>query len=305
MSFGISLKRERELRGISLAEISKTTKISVRFLEAIEKDRFDVLPEGVFRKSFIKSYAKYLGMNEEQILHEYDLEVKPSTASQPAPEKSSVRLGDSEGSKRVLLLTFCILLLLVAAGFGFWYLTRASRNGDAEPPAGQSPPIAQAPSGQPRSETIAPAASTATRIPAESTAPQPASTTGAAAPLAVSPVSDPSALKVLGELAKKPEPVAPAGTEGSTPLELTVEASDPVWISVSAGESTLFSGLMKPSESKKFSLEAPLKVILGNAGGVRMQVNGQVFSSLGKTGERKTLEISGANYQQYLTPKTP
>ena len=88
-------------------------------------------------------------------------------------------------------------------------------------------------------------------------------------------------------------------------MELTVEASNPVWISVSAGESTLFSGLMNAPESKKFSLVAPLKVILGNAGGVRMQVNGQVFSNLGKTGERKTLEISAANYQQYLTPKTP
>jgi cytoskeletal protein RodZ len=49
VSFGVSLKRERELRGISLAEIAKTTKISVRLLEAIEKDRFDILPEGVFR----------------------------------------------------------------------------------------------------------------------------------------------------------------------------------------------------------------------------------------------------------------
>ncbi len=305
MSFGVSLKRERELRGISLHEIAKTTKISVRFLEAIEKNRFDVLPEGVFRKSFIKSYAKYLGMNEEQILHEYDLEVQLSTASQSPPEKSSVSLSESSaGSKRVLLLTLGILLLLVAAGFGFYYFTRSSRKGDAEPSAGQTTAIAQAPSSQPRSESISPAASTATPIPAESTVPPPASTTGAAGQ-AASPVSDPAVLKVLGELAKKPEPVAPAGTEGSTPLELTVEASNPVWVSVSAGESTLFSGLMNPSESKKFSLEAPLKVILGNAGGVRLQVNGQVFSSLGKIGERKTVEISAANYQQYLTAKTP
>jgi hypothetical protein len=110
---------------------------------------------------------------------------------------------------------------------------------------------------------------------------------------------------VLGELAKKPEPAPTVGPEGVAPLELTVEASSPAWISVSAAESTLFSGLMNPSESKKFSLEAPLKVTLGNAGGVRLEVNGQVFSSLGKAGERKTLEISAANYQQYLTAKTP
>ena len=139
MSFGVSLKRERELRGISLAEIAKTTKISVRLLEAIEKDRFDILPEGVFRKSFIKSYAKYLGMNEEQILHEYDLEVQPSTASQAAPEKPSVSFRDSPaGSRRALLLTFGVLLVLLAVGFGFWYFTRASRQGEVAPPASQS-----------------------------------------------------------------------------------------------------------------------------------------------------------------------
>jgi hypothetical protein len=44
---------------------------------------------------------------------------------------------------------------------------------------------------------------------------------------------------------------------------------------------------------------------VGNAGGVRLQVGGQVFSSLGKPGERKILEVSAANYQQYLAPKTP
>ena len=110
---------------------------------------------------------------------------------------------------------------------------------------------------------------------------------------------------MLGELAKKPDPPLPLDLKALAPLELTIEANSPAWISVSAGESSLFSGLMSPADIKKFSLEAPLKVTLGNAGGVRLHVNGQVFSSLGKAGERKTLEVSAANYQQYLTPKTP
>jgi len=136
VSFGVSLKRERELRGISLAEIARTTKISVRLLEAIEKDRFDILPEGVFRKSFIKSYAKYLGMNEEQILHEYDLEVQASNTSQAALEKPSVSFRDSSaGSKRALLLTVGALVVLLAVGFGFWYFTRAGRKHEVAPPA--------------------------------------------------------------------------------------------------------------------------------------------------------------------------
>ena len=305
MSFGVSLKRERELRGISLAEISKTTKISVRLLEAIEKDRFDILPEGVFRKSFIKSYAKYLGMNEEQILHEYDLQVQPSAASQPAPEKPAVSFRSSSAeSKRALSLTFGILLVLLAVGLGFWYFTRASRKEEVAPPATQVAPAAQAPAERPHTETTLPAASAATPFQTQVTSPPPASTSGVAGQ-AVSPAGDPSTLKVLGELAKKPEPPAPVETEGSSTLELTVEAQDAAWISVKSGENILFSGLMNPSDLKKFSLQAPLKVTVGNAGGVRFQVNGQVFASLGKAGERKSLEISAANYQQYLTAKTP
>ena len=301
MSFGVSLKRERELRGISLAEIAKTTKISVRLLEAIEKDRFDILPEGVFRKSFIKSYAKYLGMNEEQILHEYDLEVQPSMASQSAPEKPSVSFRNSPvGSRRTLLLMLGIFLVLLA--LGFWYFTRASHNGEVAPPATQITPAAPA-TGQPHSEAPSQAASIAK--PGQTQLTTPAVPTSGTAGQAASPANDPSPLKVLGELAKKPEPAPPVGPDGAAPLELTVEASSPSWISVSAGESSLFSGLMTPSESKTFSLEAPLKVTLGNAGGVRLQVNGQVFSSLGKAGERRILEVSAANYQQYLTAKTP
>src|SRR5262249_9796539 len=146
VAFGVSLKRERELRGISLAEISKTTKISVRLLEAIEADRFDVLPEGVFRKSFIKSYAKYLGMNEEQILHEYDLEVRPSVVSQSAPEKTSVSLKDSPaGSKRVLLLALGVLLVVIVAGYRFWYSTEEPPKETSIPTVAPSTSVAQAP----------------------------------------------------------------------------------------------------------------------------------------------------------------
>jgi cytoskeleton protein RodZ len=300
VSFGVSLKRERELRGISLAEIAKTTKISVRLLEAIEKDRYDILPEGVFRKSFIKSYAKYLGMNEDQILNKYVLEVQANTASQSAPVKPTQSFRVTlAGSRRSLLLTLGILLMVLAVSCGFWYLTRASQNKEA-PPATQITP--RPPSGQPQSEATPPATSIPAPVQTQTTtaASAPSGTAGQAA----SPPNDPSQLKVLGELAKKPAD-ALVGPGGVGPLELTIEANSPSWISVSAGESHLFSGLMSPAETKKFSLEAPLKVAVGNAGGVRLHVSGQVFSSLGKPGERKTIEVSAANYQQYLAPKTP
>ena len=54
VSFGTWIKRQREARGIELREISDHTKISIRYLEALEVDRFDVLPAPVFTKGFLR-----------------------------------------------------------------------------------------------------------------------------------------------------------------------------------------------------------------------------------------------------------
>jgi transcriptional regulator with XRE-family HTH domain len=66
------LKRERELRGISLKQISEETRIGVRFLEALEADRLDVIPGEFYRRSYLRAYARYLGLDEDRALNVYD-----------------------------------------------------------------------------------------------------------------------------------------------------------------------------------------------------------------------------------------
>src|SRR4051794_37802385 len=70
-SFGERLRREREMRGISLDEIATATKISARNLKALEDEKFDQLPGGIFNKGFVRAYAKFLGIDEEHIVAEY------------------------------------------------------------------------------------------------------------------------------------------------------------------------------------------------------------------------------------------
>jgi len=70
-TFGETLKRERELREISLREISDATKINVRYLEALEQNRFDALPGGLFNKGFIRAYATYIGVDGEAMVNSY------------------------------------------------------------------------------------------------------------------------------------------------------------------------------------------------------------------------------------------
>lgn len=72
-NFGERLKRERDLREVSLEELSKATRISSRFLHALENEDWEKLPGGVFGHGFVRSIARYLGLAEETLLGEYDL----------------------------------------------------------------------------------------------------------------------------------------------------------------------------------------------------------------------------------------
>lgn len=70
-AFGENLRRERDLRGVSLLEISQATKIGARMLDAIETERFERLPGGVFNSAFVRQYARYLGLDEDKIVTEF------------------------------------------------------------------------------------------------------------------------------------------------------------------------------------------------------------------------------------------
>jgi cytoskeletal protein RodZ len=70
-SFGETLRRERELRGVDLRDIAEATNISLRFLQALEQDRTEVLPGGIFPKAFVRQYATYLGLDPDRLVAEY------------------------------------------------------------------------------------------------------------------------------------------------------------------------------------------------------------------------------------------
>jgi cytoskeletal protein RodZ len=83
-SFGEGLRRERELRGIELRDVAEATKISVRFLQALESDRVDVLPGGLFQRAFVRQYAVYLGLDPERTVAEYLFAFGGQSAPAPA-----------------------------------------------------------------------------------------------------------------------------------------------------------------------------------------------------------------------------
>lgn len=94
-SFGEELRRERELRSISLREIAEATKVNLRYLEAIERNQFEALPGGVFNRGFVRAYAEFIGVDPEAMVNAYLLEEQSKTAPQTA-EKPEVLRGERE-----------------------------------------------------------------------------------------------------------------------------------------------------------------------------------------------------------------
>jgi transcriptional regulator with XRE-family HTH domain len=91
---GEFLRRERELRHISLDDVAERTKISRRYLEAIEEGRYDRLPGETFVRGFIRSYAQAVGLDPEDTLLMYSQsravqEVAPLRTERPSPARRS------------------------------------------------------------------------------------------------------------------------------------------------------------------------------------------------------------------------
>jgi cytoskeletal protein RodZ len=126
-NFGERLKRERELREVSIEELTKATRISTRFVEALENEDWEKLPGGVFGHGFVRTIARYLGLNEEALLGEYDL--ARSEKSPPPPAKPEERI-PSPPKWVPFAIVFGILLLLVGifyAGLYGWRMYSARR----------------------------------------------------------------------------------------------------------------------------------------------------------------------------------
>src|SRR5215813_3762592 len=109
-TFGERLKRERELREVSLEEVAKGTRIAERFLEALENEQWDKLPGGVFGRGFVRSIARYLGLSEENLLSEYDL--ARGESSSPPLQKSEERIPSQP--KWLPAVTALLLITLLA-----------------------------------------------------------------------------------------------------------------------------------------------------------------------------------------------
>ncbi|MCX7975190.1 MAG: helix-turn-helix domain-containing protein [Candidatus Aminicenantes bacterium] len=116
-SIGQELKQEREKRGISLEEISQATKISCRFLQAIENDNYDLLPGGFFNKAFLRAYLQYLGLEEKPFLNRFEVAIRQKISASNLKDTDTEKINKTTPWSRILFTS-----LILVAGLGFFFL---------------------------------------------------------------------------------------------------------------------------------------------------------------------------------------
>ena len=283
--FGEKLRRERELRGISLDQIATATKISTRMLKALEDEKFDLLPGGIFNKGFIRAYAKFLGIDEDQAVADYVAANGPEEPINNLPQIADipdkpVRQVDDEGT--ISWNTIVVLVLLVATGYGGWTYykhhkaERESRVASAPIPAPSTAPV-EAPANPMTPKTVDVGT---TKSPAKTSA----ETTAKRVPGTVN--TSPAALKTdSSEPAPKPA------------VDLVIRTSEESWVQAIADGKTAFSETLPAATEKHVTAARRITLTIGNAGGVEVTYNGATLPDIGGPGKVRTIVFSPTKFE--------
>jgi cytoskeleton protein RodZ len=319
-SFGERLRREREMRGVSLDDIAETTKIGTRSLRALEDEHFDVLPGGIFNKGFVRAYAKYLGLNEDEMVAEY---LQAAGESSPDPrliaEQNSSRIdrndGDSGGHRMAgfPIIPVLILLVVIAAGAGGWHiyqervLERKVRADAAH--ASAVPPPTSTPPDSARQTSPAEAGGQPATTPTSTSGVVPGQESKPAVDLH-SPSKSGTSPADLTPAKPNPQGATGASSIYSTAVsgeyfEITVRPKDAAWVSIQSDGKYIVRGIIRPPDVKSIRANNQIVFWTGNAGAIDLTFNGQPVTLAGGPNQVAVEVITpkGATAAKPPTPK--
>jgi cytoskeleton protein RodZ len=270
-SFGDKLRREREMRGVTLDEISESTKISRRHLESLEKEDFTSLPGGVFNKGFVRAYARFLGINEDQAVADYS-----AVAQEPEAPQDQFPLDIHEEPNRELnpkksnlpLVLAVAALIGVVIGYSVWFRGKKAQHADAAVASSPTPAASSSPIPRP--------------APVKRTEETPAQQKTVSAPIpAPQPVATPAPSKPAEEIA--------AARKKPPTFFIVIKAKEDAWISVIADGKTVARGVLNQDKQKLVKAGKQIILKTGNAGGLEVSYNGRALGPIGSESETRTL----------------
>ncbi|HAS6862705.1 TPA: cytoskeleton protein RodZ [Vibrio parahaemolyticus] len=276
---GTLLKNKRESLGMTQKQVADRLRLRVSVIEDIENNRFESQQVATFTRGYLRSYAKFVGLDEKVVLValEQTADVKPKE-QEIEMQSFSRKTKHEKHNSRIMLLTWVIAIVIIGISAAWWWQNQqenslaqvvAEANVETSQPSADeiadidlmteeeliaSTPAELAASNNTASESSINAAQTDEVVPAET---EELTTEATQQPVAVI------------EAAEEVQDASPVVPEGMTLLTMKFKAD--CWIQVKdTNGKTLVSGTQKPGQDVELTGKAPFKVILGAPEGVTM-----------------------------------
>jgi cytoskeleton protein RodZ len=299
-SIGEFFKQVRETKGLTIDEVASKTRIRTDFVKALEDGNFAKLPDQVFARGFVRSYARSLGLDEDDAIHRfaqsagayYDKQVERERLKVKQAEEERKRQANRKAVAIAIGIAILTLIFLLSREQSSLLVRRSSSDLPASASKRTAPPIPEpqdAPPSQ-QAEAVPPAPKTK---PSES----PVVSAKVGEGNNVEPVTGPAPTA-----SPVPEPAAPSpsslgsdgplggislegsgATEGQLALDL--EATELSWVVVQIDGGSPQEALLRPGEKARWKGQDQFILTLGNAGGVKAELNGKPQKPFGPRGK--------------------
>ena len=297
---GEFFKQVRETKGLTIDDVASKTRIRTDFVKALEDGNFAKLPDQVFARGFVRSYARSLGLDEDDAIHRFVQSAGAYYDKQVERERLKVRQAEEERKRQAnrkavaIAIGIAILTLIFLLSREQSSLLVRRSSSDTPPSASKRtvPPISESQDAPPsqQTEVVPPVPKTK---PSESPAvPAKTSVENNAEPV-TAPAS--TASVVPGLTAPVPSSLGSDGPLGGISLEgsgategqlaLDLEATELSWVVVQIDGGSPQEALLRPGEKARWKGQDQFTVTLGNAGGVKAALNGIPQKPFGPSGK--------------------
>lgn len=248
---GSFIKRERELRGITLDEIAAETKIGKKFLHALEDDDYDSIPAPTFIKGFLRAYSKHIGLDGNDVVLRYEDFIERTTEKIEVVDEQAAQPVNKNYYLTAIIAVIGLVILILLAIYFFW--------------PDNSRTDQQSEKGKEASERISESIEDSK--------------------IADIPQRNIPDITTTTEETKSSTSGIPFKEIPQKKLTLSFSASQETWLLVIIDDTVVKDVMLKPGETIKWAGEKGFQVTIGNAGGVKAVFNGKPLKLPGDTGK--------------------
>jgi cytoskeleton protein RodZ len=263
---GAQLRQQRIGLGLAIEDISRETRISSRYLDAIEHNDFESLPSLIFTRNFVRQFALLLQLDPEPLLAE--LPTQDEAAAKLPDPPGRPRLSYQRGRQIRAALTAAMWLLVAGgAGAAFFHFNHFASTR---------------------------ASDFASRLSDNSATETTSAQTG---PAQTNSVQTGSAQTTSAQTTPEPITAEPAKSAVSHAVQVVITAHEDAWVQMTVDGKAVFTGTLKADEMREVAADEQVKLVAGNAGALTILLNGKTLEPLGAIGQVRVVRLTAEGPQ--------